>query len=222
MGFVRDSFLKYLEEESYNISVGTNGLNERNYVESVQEEEMKEDNEEQVDEGWSSYPSSIPNNGDAQTPMKTPSYIIANYDDLYCDDPILDESFDVNSFYGKSYDSWVEKIFEKDTNDSNSATPPTNENEEYCFDILNDSAIDDDSLLLDSPPCGTIVSRLWEDAHDIKEIDDTLSLFDDWSLCGDSTKNYVVEFVSNACNYYERRRNNSPLYVFTLLKMKAY
>ena len=60
------------------------------------------------------------------------------------------------------------QIFKHDTNDSNSATPPTNENEEYCFDILNDSAIDDDSLLLDSPPCGTIVSSLWEDAHDIK------------------------------------------------------
>ena len=44
--FVRDAFLKYLEEESYNIPVGTNNLNERNYVESVQEEEMKEDNEE--------------------------------------------------------------------------------------------------------------------------------------------------------------------------------
>ena len=111
--FVRYAFLKYLEEGSYNIPVGTKDLNERNYVENVQEEEMKEDNEEQVDEGWSSYPSYSLNNGDAQIPMKTPSYIVANDDDLYCDDPTLDESFDVNSFYGLSYDSWVEKIFER-------------------------------------------------------------------------------------------------------------
>ena len=155
---VQDALLMHIK--SCNIPVGTNALNARNHVESAKEEQMKEDNEEQVEEGWSSYPSSIPNNGDAQIPMKTPSYTIANDDDLYCDEPILDESFDVNAFYGKSYDSWLEKIFEKDKNDSSSASPPTNENEEYCFDILNDSAIDDDPLLPDSLLCGIIVSNL--------------------------------------------------------------
>ena len=182
---------------------------------------MKEDNEKQVEEGWSSYPSYIPNNGNAEIPMKTPSYTIANDDDLYCDDPILDESFDVNAFYGKSYDSWLEKIFEKDKKDSNSASPPTNENEEYCFDILNDSAIDDDPLLPDSPLCGTIVSNIWEDETDINDIDDTLCSLDDKSLCGDSIKNYVLEFTFDACNYYERGRNKIPLYVSTLFKMQA-
>ena len=177
--YMDDMLVRYVK--SLNIPLCTNILNARKHVESAKEEQEKEDNEEKVEEEWSSYPSSSPNNGNEQIPMKTPSYTIANDDDLYCDDPILDESFDVNAFYGKSYDSWVEKIFEKDKKDSNSASPPTNENEEYCFDILNDSAIDDDHLLLDSPPCGTIVSNLWEDENGIKEIDDALCSLDDKS-----------------------------------------
>jgi hypothetical protein len=63
------------------------------------------------------------------------------------------------------------------------------------------------------------VSNLWEDESDIKEKDGHLFSLDDWFLCGDSLKNYVVEFVSNACKYYERG-TKSPLYVFTLYKMK--
>ena len=115
----------------------------------------------------------------------------------------------------------VGQIFEKDKNDSNSTSPSINENEEYCFHLLNDSAIDDDPLLPDSPLCGTIVSNLWEDENDIKEIDDALCSLDDWSLCGDSIENYVVEFVSNASKYYERGRYKSPLYVSILFKMQA-
>ena len=151
---LNDSLLMYVK--SLNIPLCTNVLNERNCVESTKEEQKKEDNQEQEEEEWSSYPSSIPNNGNAQISIKTPSYTIASDDDLYCDEPILDESFDVNAFYGTSYDSWVEKIFEKDKNDSNSTSPPIEEDEEYCFV----SAIDDDPLLLDSSLCGTIVSNL--------------------------------------------------------------
>jgi hypothetical protein len=66
------------------------------------------------------------------------------------------------------------------------------------------------------------LSNLWEDENDIDEIDDPLCSLDDKSLCGDSIENYVVEFASNACNYYERGRNKSPLYVLTLLKLQAY
>ena len=221
--YMDDMLLRYVK--SMNIPLCTNALNARNHVESAKEEQMKEDNETQVEEEWSSYPSSIPNNGNAQIPMKTPSYTIASNDDLYSDEPILDESFDVNAFYGKSYDSWVEKIFVKDKNESISASPPIkNEDEEYCFDLLNDSAMDDDSLLPDSPLSGSIVSNLWEDENDINdinEIDDPLCSLDDKSLCGDSIENYIVEFASNACKYYERGRNKSPLYVSTLFKMQA-
>jgi hypothetical protein len=39
-------------------------------------------------------------NGNEQIPMETPSYTIACNDDIYSDEPILDESFDVNAFYG--------------------------------------------------------------------------------------------------------------------------
>ena len=125
---------------------------------------MEEDNKGQVEEEWSSYLSSIPSNGNAQVFINTPSYTIASNDDLYSDEPILDESFDMNAFYGKSYDSWVEKIFVKDKNNSISASPPIkNEDEEYCFDLLYDNAIDDDPLFTDSPLCGKIVSNLWED-----------------------------------------------------------
>ena len=88
-------------------SVGSNVLNEEKYDESVKEEQVKEDNKVQEEEQWSSYPSPNPNNGNTQVPMKTPSHTIAYSEDLYSNEPILDECFDVDSFYGKSYDSWV-------------------------------------------------------------------------------------------------------------------
>ena len=106
-----------------------------------------EDEQEQVEEEWSSYPSPTPNNGN---PMNTPS-----------------------------------------------------------------NNIDDDPL------CDISLSQLWEDCDEIKEIDDTIDSLDDLSLCGDSTENYVVKFTFDACNYYERGRNKSPLYTSMLLKMQA-
>ena len=41
----------------------------------------------------------------------------------------------------------------------------------------------------------TSLSNLWEDCDEIQEIDDTIRSLDDLSLCGDSTKNYVVQFT---------------------------
>ena len=95
---LNDSLLMYVK--SLNIPVGTNALNARKYVESAKEEQKKEDNEKQEEEEWSSYPSPIPNNGNSKIPMKTPSYTIASNDDLYCDEPLLDESFDMHAFFG--------------------------------------------------------------------------------------------------------------------------
>ena len=73
----------------------------------------------------------------------------------------------------------------------------------------------------DDPLCDFSLFNLWEDCDDIKEIDDTMSSLDDLSLCGDSTENYVVKFTFDACNYYKRGRNKSPLYTSMLLKMQA-
>jgi hypothetical protein len=79
-------------------------LNARKHVESAKEEQNKEEEgdkslslgmpmhckenkieeqEEQVEEEWSSYPSSSPNNGNTQIPMNTSSYTID--DDPLCD-----------------------------------------------------------------------------------------------------------------------------------------
>jgi hypothetical protein len=44
--------------------------------------------------------------------MKTPSHTITNSKDLYSDKPIPNERFDFDYFYGKSYNSWVQNIFE--------------------------------------------------------------------------------------------------------------
>ena len=44
----KDSLLRYVK--SLNISVGTNALNARKYVESAKEEQKKEDNEKQEEE----------------------------------------------------------------------------------------------------------------------------------------------------------------------------
>jgi hypothetical protein len=100
-----------------------------------------------------------------------------------------------------------------------STSPPfkTNEEDEFCFD----SALDDDTFLLDDPPCETILSHLWEDENDIEALDDPFFSLDDNSICGDSFGNYVVEFASNAYNYYEMERSKSPLYVTTLFIMQA-
>ena len=73
----------------------------------------------------------------------------------------------------------------------------------------------------DDPLCDISLSNLWEDCDEMKEIDDTISSLDDLSLCGDSTENFVVKFTFNACNYNERGRNKSPLYVSVILKMQA-
>jgi hypothetical protein len=53
---------------------------------------------------------------------------------------------------------------------------------------------------------------------DIEALDDPFSPSDDNFIYGDSIGNYVVEFASNACNYYERGRSKIPL---TLLKIQA-
>jgi hypothetical protein len=50
---------------------------------------------------------------------------------------------------------------------SNSTIPPIKEDKEYFFDILHDISTDGDPLLLEIPLCGTIVSKLWEEASDI-------------------------------------------------------
>ena len=76
-------------------------------------------------------------------------------------------------------------------------------------------------IIDDDPLCDFSLSNLWEDYVDIKEIDDTMSSLDNLSLCGDSTVNYVVKFTFDACNYYERGRNKSPLYISMLFKMQA-
>jgi hypothetical protein len=55
--------------------------------------------------------------------MKTPSHTIASIVGLYSDEPILEECFDIDSFYGKSYDSWVQNIPREDKNDSTSTSP---------------------------------------------------------------------------------------------------
>jgi hypothetical protein len=65
----------------------------------------------------------------------------------------------------------------------------------------------------DDPLCDLIFSNLWEDHGDVKEIDDTISSLDDLSLCGDSIHNYVIEFTLDACKFYERGRDKSPLYI---------
>ena len=86
---LHDCFSRYVQ--SLNLPCVTNTSNARNYVESDREEQKKEeeddkrissgipmqpqyeDEEEQVEEEWSSYPSPTPNNG---IRMNTPSYII--------------------------------------------------------------------------------------------------------------------------------------------------
>ena len=76
-------------------------------------------------------------------------------------------------------------------------------------------------LLIHDTLCDISFSNLWEDHDDVKEIDDTICSLDDLSLCGDSIDNYTVESTFDACKYYERWRDKSPLYVSMLFKMKA-
>jgi hypothetical protein len=81
---------------------------------------VKVENETQVEEERGSYPFPNPNNGDTQVPMKTPSHTIGNGEELYYDEPILHEFFDVNYSYRKSYDIWVQNILGEDNHDSTS------------------------------------------------------------------------------------------------------
>jgi hypothetical protein len=101
---------------------------------------MEEENLKNVEVEWSSYQSYIPNKGNSQVAMSTPSYRIVR---------------------------------------------------------------NDDSFLLDSPPCEIIVSNLWEDENDI-----------------DYSEKYIVEFASNACSYRGRNKNPLSIYISTLFKMQ--
>jgi hypothetical protein len=76
--------------------------------------------------------------------------------------------------------------------------------------------MDDDSLLLGSPLCGTITTNIWEDESDLVELDDPLYSLDDLYLCGDSYHNYDVEFTFDACKYFKRERDKIPLYASIL------
>jgi hypothetical protein len=58
--------------------------------------------------------------------------------------------------------------------------------------------------------------------NDIEALNDPFFSLDDNSICGDSIGNYVVEFASNVCIYYERESSKIPLYVPTLLKFQAF
>jgi hypothetical protein len=101
---------------------------------------------------------------------------------------------------------------------------PTPNNGNIHIPINNPShanSSDDDSSLLSSPLCGTIVSNIWEDESDIIELDDPLCPLDDLSLYGESIQNYVVKFTHDACKNYGRGSNKSPLYVTTIFKMQA-
>ena len=80
---------------------------------------------------------------------------------------------------------------------------------------LYDSALDDD------PPCGTMPSNIWEDKNYIDDIYDPFCSLDEKYFCGDSSGSYIVEFASNACNYYEREGNKIPLYFLTISEMQA-
>jgi hypothetical protein len=112
-------------------------------------EKKIEDQEEQVEEEWISYPSPTPNNGSTQIPMNTHSYTIDGH-----------------------------------------------------------------------PLCDIIVSNIWEDENDLVVLDDPLCSLDDLYLCVDSIHNYDVEFTFDACKYYERGRDKSPLHASCYLKCK--
>jgi hypothetical protein len=73
----------------------------------------------------------------------------------------------------------------------------------------------------DDPLCDKIVSNIWEDENDLVELDDPLCSLDDLYLCGDSTHNYDVEFTFDACKYFERGRDKSPVYASMLFKLQA-
>jgi hypothetical protein len=75
-------------------------------------------------------------------------------------------------------------------------------------------------IIDDDPLCDIIVSNIWEDENDLVELDDPLCSLDDLYLCGDSIHNYDVEFTFDACKYFERGRDKSPLYVSLLFKMQ--
>jgi hypothetical protein len=73
----------------------------------------------------------------------------------------------------------------------------------------------------DDPLCDIIVSNIWEYDNDLVELDDPLCSLDDLYSCGDSIHNYDVKFTFDACKYFERGRDTSPLYASMLFKMQA-
>jgi hypothetical protein len=85
----------------------------------------------------------------------------------------------------------------------------------------NEHILTNDVLSLSSSPlCETIMTTIWEDESDTIELDGTLCSLDDNSLCGESIQNYEIKFTFDACNYYERGRDKSPLYISMSFKMQ--
>jgi hypothetical protein len=60
-------------------------------------------------------------------------------DNLYDNEPVLDEYIDIHAFYDNSYDIWVEKIIGKDDSSSNIAPIKID---------LYENALDDDPVIL--------------------------------------------------------------------------
>ena len=84
--------------------------------------------------------------------------IVESNDDLYDDDPIVDENIDIHASYDDPYDIWVENTLGKDENSSAIVPIKT--------DLLYDSALDEDPIIFDDPPCETMVTSLYEDTNE--------------------------------------------------------
>jgi hypothetical protein len=65
------------------------------------------------------------------------------------------------------------------------------------------------------------MTNIWEDESDIIELDDPLCSLDDNYLYSESIQNYEIKFTFDACNYYERGRDKSHLYISMSFKMQA-
>jgi hypothetical protein len=90
-------------------------------------------------------------------------------DNLYDNEPILDECIDIHAFYDNSYDIWVDKIIEKDDFSSDIAPIEID---------LYDNALDDDPVITTNPPGVTMVNS----ACEVTQNDDLLAGCDD-ALC---------------------------------------
>jgi hypothetical protein len=88
-------------------------------------------------------------------------------DNLYDDEPTLDEYIDIYAFYDNSYDIWVDKILGKD--DSSSDITPIK------IDLLYDNDLDDAPVITADPPCVTMVNSKCE----VTQNDDLLAGCDD-------------------------------------------